>query len=728
MKGIVEIKARRVNWLGRWWAVLAMVLFTIWALDGPGRYLHWRWLPWLLPLALWQGGLLWWGRRQGWPRRISWAFWAPWLVLLAGVLLYVFSGAVEHRWFYFRGWGPVPELAKWRAGLVRWVFLSFIFAPAFVCLGRKATGWVLGVLMVWSQAMSLLQLGGATGGAPLFRYDHPSFMFRLWEFASCFPQLVNYNPYWNGGTLHYVGVTSGIAGPGLLLWPLWHLFAVHEVYTWALGLLFAVLMPWLAVLAVRAAGGDRTAALIAGILSLGVSQYFFVWMLHFGTIGAALSSFMVLPVAALCLRITWFSRPGILIPVALILSGVFLLFWPPGALMGAGCILAWLLNWRQWTWKKWGIFIICALGVLILYSPWIKVLLREGQDVVGFVMAKNPKSQAAAAFAWNGTAVLDGLKKICDHVREAHPVLIFFGLLGIVVTTRPALRRSIGPVFLVLLLLAGWGWIWKPNSQLSRAGIPLFFAAVVPASILLGRFMRQTDYRLALARAMVFALLALGAFNCSRIYGNITYARYVTLSEEVKSLMAYLQAAVPANGRVLFAGRCLHAYGGGNVAYLPALAGCEMMADDYYGFPVGTIEYEYPPPPYRQSIESMQSFFEAYNVTHVLTYHEKWLRHFAQYPDYFIPVPVLSRHFSLFKINRTPAITIGGAAVVRAGFNKLSVHMTQPADELILKYNWLKGLAATPGVELFPYPYDEHIRLIGVRPHGQKNFEVHFKR
>ena len=73
-----------------------------------------------------------------------------------------------------------------------------------------------------------------------------------------------------------------------------------------------------------------------------------------------------------------------------------------------------------------------------------------------------------------------------------------------------------------------------------------------------------------------------------------------TLPPEMTEFVEWIRADVPEDGRLGFAGRAVHFYGGGNIAYLPVLAGREMMADDYYGFPRGTIEYNYPPRTYRQ--------------------------------------------------------------------------------------------------------------------------------
>ena len=46
----------------------------------------------------------------------------------------------------------------------------------------------------------------ATHGVPLYRDDHPSFIFRLWEFGRAFPRFVTYNPYWNAGVVDGVAI------------------------------------------------------------------------------------------------------------------------------------------------------------------------------------------------------------------------------------------------------------------------------------------------------------------------------------------------------------------------------------------------------------------------------------------------------------------------------------------------------------------------------------------
>lgn len=315
----------------------------------------------------------------------------------------------------------------------------------------------------------------------------------------------------------------------------------------------------------------------------------------------------------------------------------------------------------------------------------------------------------------------EGLKRgwliLVSSIKEGHPLLIFLGLGGVLVASKRSIRNWFAPVIIVLALIAGWGEVWKYNSQLARISIPMFFVAVIPASMLIGRLLRVTDMRFSLVRTLLIALLTVGAYNVSRLYSNHGNARYEVLDEHVTELSDWIDENVPADGRILFAGKCVHAYGHGNVAYLPVLTGHEMMADDYYGFPVGTIEYEYPPFRYRKSWELMQLFFDAYNVTDIVTYHDKWKKYFASHPEYFEHIKTYKTYnltVDCYSLNRTSSMLLKGGGRVDARFNHIDVKLEGAADEVVLKYNWMGHLKASGGVELFPYEVDRDITLINL--------------
>ena len=62
-----------------------------------------------------------------------------------------------------------------------------------------------------------------------------------------------------------------------------------------------------------------------------------------------------------------------------------------------------------------------------------------------------------------------------------------------------------------------------------------------------------------------------------------------------------------------------------------------------------------------------------------------------------------------------------------ARFNRIEVALDEPCDEVVLTYNWIEGLQASDGVELFRYETDEDIGLIGVRPGPAQRFEIAYR-
>lgn len=683
------------------------------------------WFVLLLPLAV-MLYLLW--RKSESPRPYKLEKHVSIFIVFSFLVVALASSFPQHSWFYFLRWKPSDTVSAEKTELVRMILMTSLLLPLFVSCLRKPQN-ILVVIFIILQLLCFQRLLATSDGSAIYRTDHPSFMFRLFEFTRCFPQLINYNPYWNGGTEHFVSVTSGTAGPGLLAYPILRFLPVHVVYTYVFGLIFIIFVPWVGFGAVRAIGGDKVSAAAAGLMSLGVSQQFFLWALHYGTIGASLSSAMILPVSALAFRIVKLDKRGVWTGVALVLSAFFLLLWPPGAIMGLAVAIAFVCNFRDWSWAKWKFLIVCAVVVFILYSQWLWVQLFEGNSVVEYVL-KSGKRADPTEFWLNTESFKRGCFLLASYIKGGHPALVFFGLVGVFVASKRSIRSWFAPIIIVLALVTGLGEEWKHNSQLARMSIPMFFVAVIPASMLIGKLLRMNDMRLALVRAFLISLLAVGAYNVARLYSNEGNAKYVVMDEHVGELIDWVKNNVPVGGRVLFAGKCVHAYGSGNVAYLPAITGHEMMADDYYGFPVGTIEYEYPPRRYRKSWDLMQLFFDVYNVTDIVTYHDKWKRYFASHPEYF-KLEKTYRSYNLtvncYSLNRIPNMLLKGEGTATARFNCINVKLDKAGDEVVLKYNWMEHLKGTEGVELFPYKADDGITLIGVRTHGVKDFSVVYR-
>ena len=649
------------------------------------------------------------------------------VILFCFMVLFLFSGAVKHPWFYFLNWYPVndPGSSWLDAGVVRLVLLTSLLLPFFVVRRQKMWLVALGILVV-SQVVCFAFLLRVTGGAALYNDDHPSFMFRLWEFGQTFPGLVSYNPYWNGGVVNFVGTTSGTAVLGIPFYPLWRFVPPHAVYTCVIGLVYIVIMPWLAVASLRIVGAGRTAAFCAGILALGVSQHFFLWMLHYGTVGAEFCSSFVVPFSACVYRVVWLRKREKWLFAALVLSAFFLLQWPPGAMMAVPVALSTVLSAKRWRVRSLVFLIVAGLVVgLLCLRPFLTIVLH-GDSLMGHVL----HAGGGGAFL-SPEAVVRGWKYLFGSVHEGHPVLIFLGIGGIFVLPYRRLRGWYWPVLLFFALTAGWGREIKPNMQLGRMSITLFFAAVVPASLLSARLLRSGDIRLSLVRAGLISLLVLGGWNVAQIYANRGRANYTVLSPCFRDFVEWIRKHTPQDGRVLFAGRTSHLYGRGHTAYLAHLTGREMMACDYYEFPLGTIERNYPPLQFRKPESGLFDFMNLYNVVHVVTYKDKWKSAFRRHPDQFeevwsfdVPEDVT---VSIFRVIRESTMFLKGSGEVGADFNRLAIRLDEPSSDVVLKYNWSDRLSAPDPVELYRWDAGRDVSLIGIRANGKAEFDISFR-
>ena len=199
-------------------------------------------------------------------------------------------------------------------------------------------------------------------------------------------------------------------------------------------------------------------------------------------------------------------------------------------------------------------------------------------------------------------------------------------------------------------------------------------------------------------------------------------------------LPAWVRENVPEEGRLGFAGKAVHAYGGGNIAYLPVLTGREMMADDYYGFPRGTIEYDYPPRALREKgWEGWREWSELYGITHWAASkgpcQERMRRSgFFEEAGRFTMGDYDVVAFRTKGVE-SPRRLIGAKGTVRAEENRIVVEFAGEApEECRVRYNWRKGLACrTEGAEIFPAEMSEQVRFIGIRPGGARRVEIGYR-
>ena len=658
-------------------------------------------------------------------------------LLAAGLAVYVLwmgqslAGSQQraHYWFFLAPWWPSTSL--------KFAAISAALAAAFFFAGARRRRWMphlLAAVLLGGQILAARAAWGVVGGAVPWGFDHPSFLFRLKEFGDLFPfALGGYSPWWNAGAEHFVGVTSGAHGFGLLVLPLLKCWEPHVFYGAALVFWFVFGFPWLGAAAVRAAGVNREGALCAGILACGASREVFMWAWHYGTVGAMTSAMLALPVVALGYRLAVLRRGSWGTALALGIAAWLTCLWTPGVFVGAGLALGWLWNFRAWSWRSNRWLLAAGALALALLAPWFWTTLFPCRNVVAYVgtALERPEWRVLAA---------NGAGRLLCAVQEFQPVLAVLGLLGAAVAAPREMRRWMLPLFLVLGAVAGWSREFKPLSQLDRLAIPLAVAAVFPAAALCGRLFggpdpgRRRAWLEALAQGIVLATLLLGFRVVSTYYANHGSARMRTLPPEIREFAEWVRAEVPAEGRLGFAGRSVHAYGGGNIAYLPVLSGREMMADDYYGFPRGTIEYNYPPAAYRQDVERYLFFSRAYGITHWVAVESDALAFLAAHPDQFAPVKSLGtpeRPMDVYRVlDAAPASRFWeGAGRVVARENRLEVFPADSAaDRVVIRYNWRDGLfCRTPGASIEPFAVDENLRFIAVRPGGNARVAIGYR-
>jgi hypothetical protein len=230
-------------------------------------------------------------------------------------------------------------------------------------------------------------------------------------------------------------------------------------------------------------------------------------------------------------------------------------------------------------------------------------------------------------------------------------------------------------------------------------------------------------------------VLVLGARTVHSQYANQGFAPQRTLAGcGVEELAAWVRENVPEEGRLGFAGKVVHAYGGGNIAYLPVLTGREMMADDYYGFPRATIEYDYPPKAVRKKgWEGWKEWSELYGITHWASHKDKMQRRMRESGLFESAgtFQVKEYHVEVFRTKgvESPQRLIGADGKVSAEENRIVVEFAVEApEECRIRYNWRKGLACrTDGAEIFPAQMSDEVRFIGIRPGGNRRVEIGYR-
>jgi hypothetical protein len=645
----------------------------------------------------------------------------PALILFLAMVVYLLSSATADRHFFLAGWAPA-SLFDFRQGLPRSAILTAMLTPLCLYTGRRR--WLLPLgLLLSIELFTLQELARSTDWSALYRDDHPSFMYRFWSYARSFPRVIYYDPLWNGGKVGSYLIGSGIPPMGTFFLPLWRFFPILSIYTPLLGFIFIVLLPWVAVGSARLTGAGRQAALSAGILSLGLCWYFFLYLLKFGTVGSLFNTIFLLPVCAVLYRAIRLDKREVWAGVILVISSVSFLSWGGSVFLAPLIVAGVLLGMGKWTKDKVLFLSTCTFLILLILGP-MYLQLHLHTDLGKFVTADNPSS-------WKELSFLGGWKRLGSHLRQANPLLVFLGLPGLFFTRRRGMALLLAPLFVGALVLSAWGKEWLPILQLDRMAIPLFVAACLPAAMLCGRILETRGRRWAPARAALLVLLAMGGVAGTGYYRHFAGQASATISPVMLEVAAWLKSNTDGDSRILFAGQTVHGYGSGHVALLPALTGREMMASDYYAFSPKLVEYEYPPREWRKDgAAGIREFMDLFNVGYVLTYHDRWKEKFRQDGESYEELASFMQktlEITVFRVKRARSFFAVGSGTVSAGINRIEVRPDHPG-EIVLKYRWEEGLSAGGKTELYPVDMGRGVRFIGARSGEAESFTIRYDR
>ena len=609
-------------------------------------------------------------------------------------------------------------------GLLLWV-LGKRLSPRFV--SRFTTGFLLFALLA-AQLLCLCRALPVLRAMP-WGIDHPCFLFRIAEFLDVFPALGSYNPWWNGGVEHFIGVTSGAHAFAFLLLPFLPFGPLEAVYAPALFFWIFVGAPWLAAVSMRLIGCRWRTALVAALLMLPFTRAEFLFFWQSGNVGGLATCVMTPPLVALSYRLALLKRGGYALAAFLAVAAWLSCIWPAGCVTAMGLALAALLNARRTLLPPHKPLLFAVALAVVLLSPWLWALLFPSRAIVAY--AADAPTRAAPLLSWAWSCLAVGTRHFFLRVAEWHPLLFPFGVVGLL-TLRP--RRSALFFGAILAVLAAFAISigFARNSQIDRVALQMAAAAVVPASLAVSRFLSPRRAAPAWARGMVLGCLLLAPAVAARHAANAAGFKLWPVQPAITDFADWIRANVPDGGRLAFADLTDCKYDWGKIAHLPLLAGREMMSDDYYGFPKGLTARRFPPKAYRASEETYVAFTRLYGITHWSVTDDRNRRFFDASPHFAHAARFLmqGKPVDVYRFLDAPAPTrfLLGEGRVEARPNSIVVSPADPAaDLLVLRYNWRPGLRCTPPAQLEPFPADENLTFVAVRPNGLPRVEITYR-
>ncbi len=293
-------------------------------------------------------------------------------LLAAALVAYLLSDYAAYKWFFWIG------LERRNFLLVLAVALSFIF----LFRRRPVPAATVLILLVTAQVYLTWHFLEATGGAPLQRDDHPSFFYRLQLLRETWPQIVSYDPRWNGGRITTELLQTGILTVAPLFLPVAKLLPhvpLEKIYTPFLAFLFHWILPSLFYIGLRLFGAGRSTALWGALLSLYPNRYFFINLLPWGVFPSLVSMALVVPAAGALYRIIVLNKPGWTAPLVLALSLTSASFWPASFFTFFPLAILLLVSIPRMQKRQFVLLASAVVLFFILLSPWLRSFLASGE-------------------------------------------------------------------------------------------------------------------------------------------------------------------------------------------------------------------------------------------------------------------------------------------------------------------------------------------------------------
>lgn len=618
-----------------------------------------------------------------------------------------------------------------------------IFAGALLSFGSIAifrSVWPL--VLGWAAIAPLVLLGTFLGGADgrlLFSDDHAAMMYRLAVLTENFPRIPTYNVMWNAGLDARDFFATGVLNFYLLIRPFVDPSTLLSRYTPLVGVILFAMLPLSTYAAARLLAFSCRAAAVSSLLSVASTLVWYRWGLKYGAMGFVTSVALLPLTVAIVLRLLDESKePSRRLCAGAVLTVTLVLLWSMNGVVLLPLILLAALQANRLLRKRQ--VAIAALLLLALNLPWMALFLQVSQ-VTRFLVLSAPGYEEQAAEA-DHRAAAEGDEKAepvkaplldANAIRGGHgsftfasmqrsvrtagtsvnPLLLFFGLPGLLLLRPGAMRRG-------LVLLCGWLALLgvviaplKPQLELDRMLVIMFVVLTLPAGraieLLLDRVSLGSSLSSRLLGALTASMLLVGTGAAGAAARNRSLEGFFFASGEVDGLAGAI-ASYGGEGRTLFTGFVLHELSGGHLAPLAHMVKRPLIASSpvhnkWWYTDVVPEEFR------KRGDEGITRYFDLMNVTAVIAHEPLWRKYLEDHPGAYA-LRWKGRKFRLYeRLHPSGGYFLEGAGEIRAQTTG-GVTVVPASESVVLKFNYLPFLEADGCAKLEPFTEGESVSLI----------------